>query len=467
MNESQKKIDKLFLDAKLMPYFAGVIDRLIIENNIVFFNGWSVVVNENNSAPSKVYVLLGETILYVIDKMNVVRDDVADLYSLNKTLNYGFSGQFILDDIDNIEKLEIFVESLSGKFYHIAKNNGKSVQVELCGKCNLRCAACPSVAYSSFNNQDLTKEDIELISPLFEKAGSICFDGFGEALMSKQLENALSCIPFTKELVFHTNGMLLAEKMEVLIDVGLPLRKIIVSMDSLDSKQYSFLRKGGDLTKVIGNIKSFRQMRDSRKQRFPKIVPNMMVMKSTLSQIRSFIDLAAELDHMLELILLYDTEKMSENVASFNYENENIRNVIDQYYEVMEKELKYAKSKNVHIYFSGSVTSIDKENTLTNYVGKTSEIKNCPQIGNATCLSADGKFMFCIWQTSPVFDWKVTNNVDPMKNDRALKVIDMARNNIIPHECSGAGCQFIAKRLSTEEYDNTFLTEKFRGGWQK
>lgn len=43
MNESRKRITISFLDATFMPYFAGVIDSLVVDNKSIYFDGWSAI----------------------------------------------------------------------------------------------------------------------------------------------------------------------------------------------------------------------------------------------------------------------------------------------------------------------------------------------------------------------------------------------------------------------------------------
>lgn len=456
-------IDKSFFNQLKLDY-AGFADYSRYENDILAIGGWSVLFSENNQLPSMVYVLFNNQIIGQTNVLTIDRADVQEVNGGNIPLECGFEAIIPSSYHDKLNYIEVFVESKNA-LYQLNRFSGFLSQVELCGKCNLRCPQCPSVIYSSFHNKELDKSSLDLMKPLFEQARSICFDGFGEALLAKELEYAFSSIPYSKDLIFHTNGMLLDRHSDMILKYSLPLRKIIVSIDSLQKDLYAVVRKDGDLDKVLKNVKELFELRNSRGQNYPKIIPNMIIMKSNFQEIKAFVDLAATLDNTLELIHLYDIDKLDVEDSTFEYENEKIKYTQKEYTESLNDALEYAKEKNVHVYFSGSVTSEENCDSTSNYIGKEKKLSECPYKDNGRCTQADGKFMFCVWQTSPVFDWKETNNVDPHQNVRALKVMEMLNNDTIPYECSGAGCQYVHGRLSDETNDD-ILPEKFvKGGW--
>lgn len=451
------KITKEFFKNLSLDY-VGFFDHNEYIDDILTVGGWSVLFPENNQLAKKIYVFFNDELIATSEEFDIDREDVETAYP-NVPKKCGFSINIDREYRDKIDFLEVFVES-EKYLYQLNKFSGFLSQIELSGKCNLRCPQCPSVIYSSFHNKLLTKNDLDLITPLFQQARSICFDGFGEILLSNELEYAFSKIPYSKDLIFHTNGMLINKNIDLILDNALPLRKIIVSIDSLSPELYSIVRKGGELKVVLENIRLLKETRDERKQRFPIIIPNMIIMNSNYNEIKDFVDLAYTLDKKLELIHLYDLDKMNNEESDFLYENEKIKHHIKEYKEAINESLEYAKEKGVEIYFSGSVTS-DEGND--EFIGTKKELSECHYKTKGRCLQADGKFMFCVWQTSPIFDWKATNNVDPNKNERAKKVMNMLNSNIIPYECSGAGCQYVYGRKSDDIKENQELFEK--GGW--
>ena len=455
-------IDKIFFD-NLKEDYAGFADYSKYENNILIIGGWSVLFSENNTLPHTIYVLYNNTVIAESNLFSVERPDVQEVNGQNIPLMCGFEVSIPVKYKSKLDYLEVFVESEKG-LYHLSRFTGFLSQVELIGKCNLRCPQCPSVIYSDFHNKSLDRIDIDLIKPLFEQARTLCFDGFGEVLLSKEMEYAFQSVPYSKPLIFHTNGMLLNRYFDLLLKYAPPLRNVIVSIDSLNKELYSIIRKPGNLDKVLNNTKTLFNLRNKSKQEYPKIIPNMIIMKSNYHEIKDFIDLASTLDNVLELIHLYDIDKL--DTSDFDYENEKIKYSSDEYHKVLHESLEYAKEKNVHVYFSGSVTSEECTSDLSsNYIGECKSLKDCHYKDMGRCIQADGKYMFCVWQTSPVFDWKATNNVDPHENERALKVMSMLNKGEIPFECSGAGCQYVHERLSSESNPNSEAMKLKKGGW--
>ncbi len=152
--------------------------------------------------------------------INVDRQDVLDAHKLEGPLKCGFDIELPARLVPGgAENLFVFAESPNGELRQLVryKDHAKTLQLELTGRCNLRCPMCPSVSFSTFHNQDLSLEDLDIIQPLLSQIDSMCLDGFGEVLLAKRLEDYLAAIPWSKFVVFHTNGLLLDEKRSQII----------------------------------------------------------------------------------------------------------------------------------------------------------------------------------------------------------------------------------------------------------
>jgi hypothetical protein len=131
----------------------------------------------------------------------------------------------------------------------------------------------------------------------------------------------------------------------------------------------------------------------------------------------------------------------------------------------LNEAIRYGKAKGVSAIFCGAVPeAISGEVDEYGYLGTREDIRTCPYVDCSAALQLDGKFMYCVWQTFPMFDWKKENCVDAMQNTRALKVREMIKAGVIPYECSGAPCPYVGRRLSTEPKPAKHL--EFSGGWQ-
>jgi GTP 3',8-cyclase len=115
----------------------------------------------------------------------------------------------------------------------------------------------PLDQYEWINKREiLTFEEITRLAMLFVQLGveKIRLTG-GEPLVRRNLERLvekLSVIAGVKDLCLTTNGALLAEKVQSLKGAG--LRRINVSLDSLDPDKFRRMTKRGDLDRVLEGL---------------------------------------------------------------------------------------------------------------------------------------------------------------------------------------------------------------------
>ena len=134
----------------------------------------------------------------------------------------------------------------------------RDLRISVTDRCNFRCSYCmPLDQYEWINKREiLTFEEIARLAALFIQLGveKIRLTG-GEPLVRQNLERLvgkLSAIEGLKDLCLTTNGALLADKVEALKQAG--LRRINVSLDSLDPDKFREITKRGDLGKVLDGL---------------------------------------------------------------------------------------------------------------------------------------------------------------------------------------------------------------------
>ncbi|HXV80022.1 MAG TPA: GTP 3',8-cyclase MoaA [Candidatus Binatia bacterium] len=134
----------------------------------------------------------------------------------------------------------------------------RDLRISVTDRCNFRCSYCmPLDQYEWINKKEiLTFEEIARLAALFIQLGveKIRLTG-GEPLVRQNLDRLvgkLSAIEGLKDLCLTTNGALLADKVEALKRAG--LRRINVSLDSLDSEKFREITKRGDLGKVLEGL---------------------------------------------------------------------------------------------------------------------------------------------------------------------------------------------------------------------
>ncbi len=137
------------------------------------------------------------------------------------------------------------------------------LRISITDRCNLRCRYCmPKEGISLFGHAEiLSYEEILRVAALAVKRGidKIRITG-GEPLVRKgavSLVERLSRLPGVRDLSMTTNALLLGEFAPALSRAG--LKRVNVSMDSLDPEKYRRITCGGELRKVWEGIDAARR----------------------------------------------------------------------------------------------------------------------------------------------------------------------------------------------------------------
>ncbi len=138
----------------------------------------------------------------------------------------------------------------------------KDLRISVTDRCNFRCTYCmPFEEYEWIDRRELlTYEEITRVAAVFASLGvdKIRLTG-GEPLVRKGLEELvarLSALEGLKDICLTTNGALLPEKARALRSAG--LKRINVSLDSLDSEKFRRLTQRGELAKVLEGLTAAR-----------------------------------------------------------------------------------------------------------------------------------------------------------------------------------------------------------------
>lgn len=140
----------------------------------------------------------------------------------------------------------------------------RDLRISVTDRCDFRCTYCmPFDEYEWIDRKEiLTFEEIARLAGIFVQLGvnKVRLTG-GEPLLRKDLERLvgkLSVLPGVKDLCLTTNGSHLAEKAEALKGAG--LRRINVSIDTLDPEKFKRMTKRGDLTRVLKGLFAAREI---------------------------------------------------------------------------------------------------------------------------------------------------------------------------------------------------------------
>ena len=134
----------------------------------------------------------------------------------------------------------------------------KDLRISVTDRCNFRCTYCmPLDEYEWINKKEiLTFEEIARIAKIFIERGveKIRLTG-GEPLVRQDLHlliAKLANLEGLKDLCLTTNGALLANQVGALAGAG--LKRVNVSIDTLDGDKFKRMTKRGDLDKVLEGI---------------------------------------------------------------------------------------------------------------------------------------------------------------------------------------------------------------------
>ena len=134
----------------------------------------------------------------------------------------------------------------------------KDLRISVTDRCNFRCTYCmPLDEYEWIDKKEiLTFEEIARLARLAVQLGveKIRLTG-GEPLVRHDLHlliEKLAPLDGVKDLCLTTNGALLAERIDALKQAG--LRRVNISIDTLDPAKFKRMTKRGDLHKVLAGI---------------------------------------------------------------------------------------------------------------------------------------------------------------------------------------------------------------------
>lgn len=182
------------------------------------------------------------------------------------------------------------VLSINPRFLHIA--------LDLCNTCNLRCSFC-YLSLPAFRGKAifLTAESIHRhLQHLLPFTRRLCLSCGYEPLASPHFTEILSSLaPYhIPQLDLVTNATLLSEdKIEAIIKNG--VQTLRFSLDAADKTTYESIRHGACFETVIANIKRLAARKKELGSRTPSLAMIVVLMQSTLHQLKDLVDLAKEL----------------------------------------------------------------------------------------------------------------------------------------------------------------------------
>ena len=132
------------------------------------------------------------------------------------------------------------------------------MRISVTDRCNLRCRYCMPEGIERVPMKELlTYEEIAFVCAQAAALGISCFRiTGGEPLVRKNcavLVSLLKKTPGIRQIAMTTNGVLLAEHLEELLDAG--LGSVNISLNTTDREQYKAITGADELDKVLASIR--------------------------------------------------------------------------------------------------------------------------------------------------------------------------------------------------------------------
>ncbi|GBE19227.1 cyclic pyranopterin monophosphate synthase [archaeon BMS3Abin16] len=265
----------------------------------------------------------------------------------------------------------------------------KSLRISVTSKCNFDCVYCHQEGIEK-SRSEMTAEEMERIVRLTAAHGvkKVKITG-GEPLLRHDIEEIVERIAGVEgitEVSMTTNAALLTKKAEGLRAAG--LRRVNISLDTLDPKTFKEITQGGRLETVIEGVKS------AVEYGLEPVKLNMVVMRGlNTDKIKEMIAFASENRAILQLIGLMENEYSDEFFKEYSCDLDRIVSELEE--EANEVLIrKFMQNRTRYILDEGEVEVVFP-------MHNTEFCSNCTRIR----VTANGKFKPCLMRTDNYVDF--------------------------------------------------------------
>src|SRR5213594_3409455 len=177
------------------------------------------------------------------------------------------------------------------------------LRISVTKRCNFGCIYChdeglgPILRPRAPHDEEMTVDEIDRLVKIAREFGirSIKYPG-GEPLVRADMEGIIACtVRQIQDVSMTTNGSMLARRAEGLRNAG--LKRVNVSIDSIDPKAFKDIRKG-DLHPVLEGV------REAIRVGLVPVKLNMVVFRYTVEHIPQMLDFVGDSHGQLRLQLI-------------------------------------------------------------------------------------------------------------------------------------------------------------------
>lgn len=203
----------------------------------------------------------------------------------------------------------------------------RNLRVSLTAACNYACTYCVPDGKRLVAAQDELPADslVRGVAYLMEAAGieRLRVTG-GEPLVSPKLDAFLQGVSRLglQDIAITTNGQLLSKKLPLLLDCG--IRRLNVSLDTLDTDAFRRIARGGDLTTVLKGL-------DEARAAGLKIKLNMVPLRGqNLDQVVPLLDYCLEHGFELRFIELMRMGHLAHDPNAFHQQFVSLQELLER-----------------------------------------------------------------------------------------------------------------------------------------
>ena len=290
-------------------------------------------------------------------------------------------------------------------------------RIGITDSCNLRCHYCMDEKVKEINQ--LSREQLNTIVDVLDKLEfrKLKFTG-GEPLLNNDIASVVAYAndkENIRDIGLTTNGVLLDRYLDELVDAG--LKRINISLDSLDKDKFCKITKSNYLDRVLANIISAR-----KRNLIVKV--NVVLMKGINDdEINDFLEFGRNSNVQIRFIELMP---IGQNGDFFNGKQLNTIELFKNY----QKRPKKPNCKDVSDYF------IDQYGYVFGIISPLSNhfCETCNRIR----FTSDGKLRLCLHSDNDVDISPYLNDKDQLLNVILTSINDKPdmhhlNNNAISH----------------------------------
>lgn len=168
------------------------------------------------------------------------------------------------------------------------------LQFEVINTCNYRCPLCKTIEQDHVVRTKISLDQVKmLIDPIIDELEEISLYGQrGEPFLNRELEAIISYLKSRPVYIaLSTNGSILNEERARKI-VESQLDKIIYAIDGITQESYAKYRVGGNLERVLTNMRLLADTKKALGSKSPKIVTQMLLMAQNEAEVPVLQDFA-------------------------------------------------------------------------------------------------------------------------------------------------------------------------------